>query len=38
VALLVVGVGHAHELHTRQIGEDTGMVAAHYADAYHAHA
>ena len=38
VALLVVGVGHAHERHTREIAKDTGMVAAHYADAYHADA
>src|SRR5262245_41814398 len=38
IALLAVGVGHAYELHARQIDEDAGMIAAHDADAHHANA
>jgi hypothetical protein len=38
ITLLAIGVGHAHELDARQIGEHARMVAAHDADAHHTYA
>jgi hypothetical protein len=37
IALLAVGIYDAYELHARKVGENAGMVAAHDANAHHAH-
>ena len=38
ITLLAIGVGHAHELDARQIGEHARMVAAHDTDAHRTYA
>jgi hypothetical protein len=38
ITLLAIGIRHAHELDSRQIGEHARMVAAHDADADHTYA